>query len=222
MLPAAMPPPVLTDRTAWRPQVPGPLRAQHGILDPIVEPLWEGTHVLVHANERTIRLIDAVGSDIAGEHGAIVDALREAVTTGDTILDGWLTDQASRTGRGLSLLPMEVPRGGLFTTRSLPPPRPIPHDRPGMRAFVAVDLLVLEGERLFDVPLLERKRLLESVVVPGELVRVSPFVRPPLDHWLASWRAVGFNGAVLKAANSRYVPGHETEEWYVALPRRRP
>ena len=96
----------------------------------------------------------------------------------------------------------------------------LPHDRENLVAFVAVDLLRLDGEELLDVPLLERKRLLEQVVAAGDLVRVTPFVRPPLEGWLNSWKAAGFAGAILKAANSRYVPGRETDEWYVALPRR--
>lgn len=211
-----------TDREAWRPQVPRSLRRTPSVVDPVIEPLWEGIHVLVHASGGAIRLIVEGESDISDEHPSLVQALREAMAPGELVLDGWITDQASRTGRGLTLLQAEVPRGGLFFPRTMPPPREIPHDRPGTLAFVAVDLLVLDGEPLFDIPLLERKRLLESVVTGSELVRVSPLVRPPLDRWMASWRAVGFQGAVLKAANSRYVPGHETEEWSVALPRRRP
>ncbi len=45
-------------------------------------------------------------------------------------------------------------------------------------AFVAIDLLWLDGEPLDDVPLLERKRLLDTVLAQSRLVRVTPFVRP--------------------------------------------
>ena len=84
-------------------------------------------------------------------------------------------------------------------------------------AFVAVDLLRLDGQDLFDVPLLERKRVLESVVVQEERVRVSPYTQPPLASWLRTWRAAGFRGAVLKASNSRYRPGYETDQWVAVL-----
>ncbi|HZW01778.1 MAG TPA: hypothetical protein VFF55_09450, partial [Candidatus Deferrimicrobium sp.] len=83
----------------------------------------------------------------------------------------------------------------------------------GVDGFIAVDLLRVDGTSLLDVPLLERKRLLESVVVPGPLVRTSPHVRPPIDSWIATWKALGLRGGILKAANSRYVPGDDSIEW---------
>jgi len=191
-------------------------------VDPIIEPLWAGVHVLVHARDRAVRLIDDEGYDVGNEFAAILHALRDDIAAIDAIVDGWLTNQATRSGAGLALVPVEAPRGmGVFRAPRPGPPRIVPHDRPGSVAFVAVDLLVLDGQVLLDLPLLERKRLLDSVVVVSELVRTSPYVRPPLARWLPSWTAVGFTGAVLKAANSRYVPGALAEDWYVAQPLRR-
>ena len=80
-------------------------------------------------------------------------------------------------------------------------------------AFVAVDLLVVDGQSLLDLPLLERKRLLESIIVPSERVRVSPYTRPPVDPWVASWKGAGLKGAIIKAANGRYSPGAEVSDW---------
>jgi ATP-dependent DNA ligase len=80
-------------------------------------------------------------------------------------------------------------------------------------AFVALDLLSIDNQTLFDVPLLERKRQLEGVLQQSPLIRLSPWVTPPVDAWLRTWRAAGFRGAVVKAANSRYVPGATTAEW---------
>ena len=79
--------------------------------------------------------------------------------------------------------------------------------------FIAFDLLRVDGTSLLDVPLLERKRLLESVIEPSELVRVSVHVRPPLDTWITTWKSLGLRGAILKAANSHYRPGSDSIEW---------
>ena len=38
----------------------------------------------------------------------------------------------------------------------------------------------IDGSRLLDLPLLERKRLLDGALEPSELVRITPFVRPPI------------------------------------------
>lgn len=87
--------------------------------------------------------------------------------------------------------------------------------------LVLVDLLWLDGEWLLDVPLLERKRLLESIL-PGErLVRPGPYVLPPIQTWIGSWRAQGFRGVSFKAANSRYRPGERADDWATSdMPRR--
>ena len=80
-------------------------------------------------------------------------------------------------------------------------------------SFVATDLLWLDGTSLLDVPLLERRRLLESVLVESDVVRVGAFVRPPIESWVSSWRSMGFTGLTYKAANSRYLPGEPNPDW---------
>jgi ATP-dependent DNA ligase len=80
-------------------------------------------------------------------------------------------------------------------------------------AFVAFDLLRVDGQDLLDVPLLERHRLLESVLALGPMVRVSILCRPPIDPWIATWQASGLRGGMLKASNGRYLPGDRTPEW---------
>ena len=65
-------------------------------------------------------------------------------------------------------------------------------------SFVATDLLWLDDTSLLDVPLLERRRLLESVVAESDVVRVGAFVRPPIDSWITSWRSMGFGGPDLQ------------------------
>ena len=87
--------------------------------------------------------------------------------------------------------------------------------------LVLVDLLWLDGEWLLDVPLLERKRLLESIVPGDEFVRPGPYVRPPIATWVGSWRAQGFLAISFKDANSRYDPGERSKEWTTSsMPRR--
>ena len=74
-------------------------------------------------------------------------------------------------------------------------------------AFVAIDLLWLDDISLLDVPLLERRRLLDGVLIESDVVRRGAYVRPPIATWLGSWRSQGFGGVTYKAANSRYLRG---------------
>jgi hypothetical protein len=58
------------------------------------------------------------------------------------------------------------------------------------------------------------------VLAQDELVR-GPFVRPPVDPWVGSWRSQGFRAMAYKEANSRYRPGAVADDWAVAqIPKR--
>ena len=102
---------------------------------------------------------------------------------------------------------------GSRAVRASPPKRHLDPDRP--IAFVAVDLLSIDGSSLLDVPLLERKRLLDSALTPGELVRVTPFVQAPGGSFVTTWRGLGFSHLAYKAVNSRYTPDLRNNDWSI-------
>jgi len=213
------------DPLDWRPQRPRATRVAPEIPDALLEPAWGGTHVLAHfdmqrpsevGHEAWVRIVDEEGVDVTDEEPAVVRAMARSVLATDAVFDGYLTDQATRSGEGASmslkadvsrLQPLLPGRPEVDVAAAREPERPTPV------AFIAVDLLRLDGQLLLDVPLLERKRLLEGVIAPEELVRASVFARPPLGQWLASWKSAGFAGITAKAANSRYRPGATTPEW---------
>ena len=211
------------DPLEWRPAEPRTKARPSEIRDPIIEPHWAGLHVLAHFDtERAtadggpwLRLIDADGEDATDAQPGVTAGLAAAILAMDAVIDGYLTDQATRSGEGASIAGrVSVPRFSILTGRSAEVDvRPLADDAGGRVAFVAVDLLRLDGQSLLDLPLLERKRLLDGLIRQADLVRVSPYTRPPLRSWLLSWKSAGFDGAVVKAANSRYVPSAVTQEW---------
>jgi hypothetical protein len=162
-----------------------------------------------------VRLLDTFGVDIAPEKTDLAAALRSSLVADDAILDVILTDQATRGGQGTAVVTeSRTSMLGLLTSRDVG----VEIQQRGEvekseEAIVALDLLRLDGESLLDVPLLERKRLLESILVQSETVRVSVHARPPVDAWVATWKSAGLRGAILKAANSRYVPGSFNDQW---------
>lgn len=216
--PAAALPADGADRDGWLPMRAAtfPRRAPE-IRDPIVEPLWSGTRVLVHLrpSEPRLRIVDERGRDAGDAAAPLAAAILQAVDARDAVVDAVLTQEATRGGEGASILTQPrvtmrsfiTHRGGDLEMAPRPPGPETP------LALVAVDLLWLDGAPLLDVPLLERKRVLESVILASEVVRVSVHVRPPVDPWIATWHGAGLRGAMLKAANSRYVPGSSSAEW---------
>lgn len=216
------------DLRAWRPQGFGSVKTQR-IADPLIEPVWIGERVLVHVSEGSVEIFDAGGRPVTEETDDVSAGIAGGVRAGSVVLDGYLTHQATipppAPGRG----EVEVPSAGELTAQMLLGRRTrrkeLVEEADAMAAveaadsplaFVAIDLLELDGITLLDVPLLERKRLLESAVVEGDLLRVGAYVRPPIDAWLGTWRSLGFFEVAYKAANGRYAPGRPSESWATA------
>ncbi len=207
-----------TDPRDWRPQVARTTNRPIPIIDPIVEPLWTGTRVLAHfqADPPSLVLIDDLGDDVLDAIPNVGAELAKAIIAVDAVVDGILTTQATRSSEGASVVhdALVSPAGFLFGRRpAIDVHRDAAPRDEAVLAFVAVDLLQVDGQTLFDLPLLERKRLLDGVIAPSERVRVSPFTRPPADPWVVSWKGAGLKGAIIKAANGRYSPGAQVSDW---------
>lgn len=216
----------------WRPQAFGTRSFRH-IDDPIVEPLWSGTRILAHVEGDAARLVD--GSGRIQTDASIAAALARALRADSAVLDGYLTTDASSPGEGVfqgaagegptpSDMARQMVLGGAGS-RSRDSDRrgaarltleDVEAQRRGLGptlVLVAVDLLALDEEPLLDVPLLERRRLLDAVLEEDELVRRGVHVRPPIDTWVTTWRAMGFRAMTYKSANSRYRPGEANDAW---------
>jgi ATP-dependent DNA ligase len=201
------------------------------VADPIVEPLWAGVRALVAVSGGDVALRDADGDPVGG-FDEITKALTIAVQSDDIVLEGFITKQATHAARPVVAWSDEMPSLGSFVglrrNRALDATRLKEEalaeqmfEPDDLLAFVATDLLWLDETWLIDVPLLERRRLLESVVQESDGVRLGAFIRPPIEHWVASWRAQGFSGLTYKAANSRYLPGKANADWVIGgMPRR--
>lgn len=165
-------------------QQPTPARAEIASVEWLFEPFWSGDRIIISIADGAVIVTDAQGQPDA-ELSDVGELVRAAVLAERAIVDGVWTAQPFLA---------ELPEA----------------DR---RAFVAVDLLELDGESLLDVPLQERRRLLASVVDERVQVRVSPAVKQPIDGWLLGWRAAGFTHYLAKHQNSRYRPGERTDDW---------
>jgi len=220
--------PLPEDPREWAPMRVYRGRRAFDIKDPIVEPLWSGTRVLAHVTARPdadppyeVALIEELGSDLAEQLPQLTAAVGTGVLALDAIVDGVITRQVVLDGVGAAAIPevrsrpteMFVRSNLDFDVEARGPIVEAADSADPIDGLMAVDLLRIDGTSLLEVPLLERKRLLESVISPGQLLRISGHVRPPVDPWLATWKSMGLRGGMLKAANSRYRPNDDTIEW---------
>ncbi len=216
---------------AWRPQRFGKLRAG-AINDPIIEPLWGGDRILVivTAPGERPRFIGIEGEALEDPQlEPIVADLTASLRADSVVLDGYLTRQPNvDPGLAIKMRP-QIPThgqvlGALFlgssgtkVAKAIERTEAAPDIDPDLRlTFMAVDLLAIDDQPLLDVPLLERKRILETAFEEADLIRRSAYVRPPIGTFLVSWRAFGFAEVAYKSANSRYTPGQRNPGWAVA------
>jgi len=218
---------------AWRPQFPG-RRETKDIADPIIEPDWAGLRAVaaIHSGKAEIyRYGDRI--DVPA---SLEEALGYAFEAQDGIIEGHLTKQAFDTGVGaypeadpVARPIFSMPR---FLKRGHNDPFIIGRRHQGEEearalgflealaagedhAFVAVDLLWLDGQDLTDVPLQERKRQLDTVLAQSRLVRVTPWTRPAGSRMAGTWGTLGFEHVFWRGANSRYTPGAENPDFVV-------
>jgi len=221
---------------SWRPMAFGHRRPDR-IEDPLCEPLWGGRRVLVQVADGRVEIRGTDGAALEG-HDVLRAAIADASFADELVIDGSLLPAPLRDTEGARIrigmdsvrTPTERAKHVFIGESPLTGKRealavaddarlPAPGDEPA--ALVATDLLWIDGQSLLDVPLLERKRVLESALDERELVRRSMVVRPPVESWFAQWRALGFEEVTYKAANGRYRPGTVAEDWTViVMPRR--
>jgi hypothetical protein len=219
-----------------RPQEFGRMKPT-SIAEPLVEPAWLGPRVVAAvADGRATLWWEGEAFDERPEvSAALARATGQSVHEG-AIFEAYLTKQLAPEGVGTDIGVSTVTPTNAITKMFIGGRRDRVAEYEERRAaerealtfephdvvnVVLVDLLWLDGQWLLDVPLLERKRVLESIVPPEQLVRPSPFVREPLGSWIGSWRAQGFRAMSFKAANSRYRPGETADDWTLAdLPHR--
>ncbi len=220
---------------AWQPQRPG-RRAVRDIPDAIVEPDWGGMRVVAALTEHEAALYRDGGEVVVPDE--LLNALLDSFGAIDAVVEGHVTTAALRSGEGVYPAMPAVERPPILVPRAL---RKDVKDDPYVRArdyeaaaarlepavreslergerhaFVATDLLWLDGQTLVDVPLLERRRILEGVLEESFLVRHSTFVKPSAVLTLVTWGSLGFRELSYRAANSHYHAGSENEDWAVA------
>jgi hypothetical protein len=219
-----------------RPQEFGSARPRN-IDDALVEPAWPGQRVLaavgggrgtMWADGETVEELDAITLALQRAAASVAEG---------AIFDGYLTKLIANEGVGVNTWVNEYPTmAGQMSRMLIGGRRNRLEEMEQRRAaeaaelrlddvdvinLVVVDLLWLDGQWLLDVPLLERKRVLDSILTDDQVVRIGPYVREPIGSWIGSWRAQGFRGMTFKAANSRYRPGETADDWtHAEMPRR--
>jgi bifunctional non-homologous end joining protein LigD len=172
----------------------------------VVELLWRGERALVTTEPGDVRVHAADGREITA---ALPDVRRLGRATGslEAVLDGVLAevDPDGRPTGAQAGLAERLVEASPSTWRRLAQKHPV--------AFLAFDLLWLEGHAVTELPWSERRALLEEIDLSG------PAWQTPAVHHgdpapiIGAASGNGLPGVVLKNVQSTYQPGAVTDQW---------
>lgn len=191
----------LPDLPDLRPMLPRPLPDPFDSEDHLFEPWWGGTRALVYigpaeaAGVGAVRIVDADGVDrtavlpeLAGT--AVRVAARSAILDGELVV----VDPEGRADPG-----------ALAARLAGTPGRPA--------AFLASDLLHLDGRALLGLPLVKRREALRRILRPGDEVVAVPAIATEGRALFAAITAQGLAGMMARQRLGPYLPGIRSRLW---------
>ncbi len=196
----------LPDLPDLRPMLPRPLPAAFDSDEHLFEPWWGGERALVMigpadvAGSGEVRVLDGAGRDLTAVLPELA-GLAVRVAARSAILDGELVvvDAAGRA---------DAPE----LARRL-------DGTPGRAAaFLAFDLLHLDGRSLLSQPLVRRREALRRVLRPGDEVVAVPAIATEGVALFEAAVAQGIAGILARQRSSPYLPGIRSRLWrFVAV-----
>ena len=166
------------------------------------EPKWDGMRVVVRLDHGTVQASSRTDRDVTVEF----PELAELATVADrAVLDGEVVAMGA-DGR--------TSFGRLQQRFGLTDPAQVEARRRAVPAFYVVfDLLHLDGEDVWRLPLVERRTRLEELVDQGPTWRITPAGQGHGEAWLAAARAQRLEGIMAKRLDAPYQPGRRSSSW---------
>ncbi|NEI24118.1 ATP-dependent DNA ligase [Rhizobium leguminosarum] len=156
---------------------------------------WDGWRGAIHIEPSgVVRVLTKNGHDWSKRFPAVVEGAKQ-LGVASAILDGEIVvfDEMGRSDFGLLQAALGGPRGRLPATSA---------------AFVAFDVLYLDGHDLRQTELKARRHLLEGLMIAGDaVIRFSEDFEGDPDDFLAAACEHGLEGIIAKNRNSTYRSG---------------
>ena len=172
--------------------------------DWVFEPKLDGFRALAFLRGGEVTLRSRTGNDLTGHFPEIAEVLTGQPAS-ELVLDGEL----------VALNESGLPDFGLIQQR-MGLPKKIKPSRPDEKATISYypfDLLYAEGRDLRRLPLIERKVLLEQVLLTGDSVQLVEYVEEKGKSFFEAAVKLGLEGMVAKRGDSRYEAGARSPSW---------
>jgi bifunctional non-homologous end joining protein LigD len=169
--------------------------------DWLYEVKWDGYRALCFIEKGGVRMLSRRGNVMDKQFPEIAEALSKSIKADSAIVDGEI----------VALDENGVPSFQLLQNRMGFTRKP-GGKKPQVLNFFAFDLLYLDGYDLRNAALIDRRRLLQSIILPGGVVRHSDHFAGKGSELLEAVQAKGLEGIVAKHVRSKYV-SRRTPEW---------
>jgi bifunctional non-homologous end joining protein LigD len=198
-LPRRQPPPDLQPMLATSASLPS------GDSGWAYEMKWDGLRALAHITGEHVRLTSRTNRDITHAYPELA-GLAAASGASQAVLDGEIVAFGADGWPDFEALQQRMNIGAAAPARQLAAQVPV--------AYLAFDLLWLDGRALLDLPYSRRRALLEGLGLNGANWQVPPsFTAESGADVQAVSRQHHLEGVMAKRLQSRYEPGRRSASW---------
>ncbi|HJP81676.1 MAG TPA: DNA ligase D [Candidatus Saccharimonadales bacterium] len=159
----------------------------------VFEIKWDGYRGIASKSRDEVQLYSRSGTDFRSNFPPLVEAIR--ALKHDVILDGEIVVSDDE---------------GMPHFESLQHWR---RDQVGHLNYHAFDILWCDGHDLRTMPLIERKKLLQSIIPPDSIIRYSDHMTRRGTTLFTAIEQRGLEGIVAKRANSQYKENNRGADW---------
>ena len=185
-----------------RPMLASPAEKEFDALNWLFEPKLDGYRLIAQRSAGRVKLVSRNNNDMTAALPRIVQAL-ESQPESDFILDGELVALGENGLPNFGLLQRYFSDTGQIASNSSQIPL----------VFYPFDILFFNGRDVTGVPLMQRKQLLELVMVPNEVIILVQYViRGGKDFFRAAVE-LGLEGMIAKRQDSTYRPNSRSKFW---------
>jgi len=163
----------------------------------IYEPKLDGIRAIAHIKDRSLRLLSRRGLDLTERYPGLTKSLMK--NKEDIIIDGEIVAIDERGHPSFQLLQRAAKDNALTKNNRI--------------VYYVFDILYADGRTLFDVPLVERRKILFERLVQTDVVKA---VRDLGSDGIKAFQACVENdleGIVAKRVDGTYQPGVRTNDW---------
>lgn len=167
------------------------------------EPKLDGQRVVVLSSPDGVVLTNRRGGEITGTYPELA-GMAKALAPHSVVLDGEVVAFNEKGQTSFQRLQRRM--------HVIQPSARLLADTPA--AFVAFDVLWLDGELLVDRPQTERRRVLDDLGIKGSAWLTAPVLDATPDDLLESCRQAGLEGFMAKKLDAPYSVGRRSSAWW--------